>query len=263
MKTRKTKSKGQREQTVRCRCEAVSNPTHAGPCPCGSRWQKSRGSPVAHAASAAQQCAVTKWPANTTPGGGVFGLSDARASALIAKRGRFSLKAFPVGFIRLRRRATWVLRVATWRKRSFLLTIEDPRRSRLGGITERYKAVPKCAPQATLSGTSLLRPAVWGSQLDQSSGQKPSKVDPQEVCVGSGAREELALQLKPQSARAGYNNAQVPRARRASEISPVLRPGIFVQNNDPAQRAADADPERSLSVALRTLWPFLMDPTPV
>ena len=72
--------------------------------------------------------------------------------------------------MRLIRQAFRVLRVATWRKWPFSSTIElPPRRQPLAVVTDRYKAVPKSGFYARLSGTSHLRPAVWGTQLDQSS----------------------------------------------------------------------------------------------
>jgi len=102
-------------------------------------------------------------------GGWRFGLTDARVPALTAKRICGFLPADPGGCMRLDRQAFRVLRVATWRKRSLSSTIElPPRRQPLAAVTVRYKAVPKSALYARVSGTSHLRPAVWGTQLDQS-----------------------------------------------------------------------------------------------
>jgi hypothetical protein len=103
-------------------------------------------------------------------GGWRFGLIDARVPALTAKRNCRFLPAVPGGPMRLTRQAFRVLRVATWRKRPLPSTIElPPRRQPPAVVTVHYKAVPKSGPHARLSGTSHLRPAVWGTQLDQSS----------------------------------------------------------------------------------------------
>ena len=103
-------------------------------------------------------------------GGWRFGLIEARVPALTAKRICRFLPAVPGGLMRLTRRAFRVLRVATWRKWPFSSTIElPPRRQPPAVVTDRYKAVPKSGFYARLSGTSHLRPAVWGTQLDQSS----------------------------------------------------------------------------------------------
>jgi hypothetical protein len=98
-----------------------------------------------------------------------FSLIDARVPALTAKRTGGPSAAGPDGCRRLPRRAFRVIRVATWRKRSFVWTIEDPRCSRSYGITGRYKAVPKSVLYAAVHATCVLRRMVWGSQLDQSS----------------------------------------------------------------------------------------------
>lgn len=111
-------------------------------------------------------------------GGWRFGLIDARVPAPTAKRIRRFLPAVSGGLMRLIRQAFRVLRVATWRKWPFSSTIElPPRRQPLAVVTDRYKAVPKSGFYARLSGTSHLRPAVWGTQLDQSS------------CLGFRAKE--------------------------------------------------------------------------
>jgi hypothetical protein len=103
-------------------------------------------------------------------GGWRFGLIDARVPALTAKRFCRFLPAEPDGSMRQTRRALRVLRVATWRKWSLFSTIEHPpRRQPVAVVTARYKAVPKGDPYAGVSGTSHLWPAVWGTQLDQSS----------------------------------------------------------------------------------------------
>jgi hypothetical protein len=104
-------------------------------------------------------------------GGWRFGLIDARVPALTAKRNRRLLPAVPGGLMRLTRQAFRVLRVATWRKWPLSSTIElPPRRQPPAVVTLHYKAVPKSGRHARLGGTSHLRPAVWGTQLDQSSG---------------------------------------------------------------------------------------------
>jgi hypothetical protein len=103
-------------------------------------------------------------------GGWRFGLTDARVPTLTAKRICRFLPAVPGGWMRLTRQAFRVLRVATWRKWPLSSTIElPPRRQPPAVVTLRYKAVPKSGRHARLSGTSNLRPAVWGTQLDQSS----------------------------------------------------------------------------------------------
>jgi len=107
-------------------------------------------------------------------GGWRFGLIDARVPAPTAKRNGGFLPAVPGGWMRLTRQAFRVLRVATWRKWPLSSTIElPPRRPPPAAVTDRYKAVPKSGRHARLSGTSFLRPAVWGTQLDQSSGLGP------------------------------------------------------------------------------------------
>jgi hypothetical protein len=103
-------------------------------------------------------------------GGWRFGLIDARVPALTAKRICGFLTADLGGYMRLTRQALRVLRVAIWRKWSLFSTIEPPpRQQSRTAVTARYKAVPKCALYAGVSGTSHLWPAVWGTQLDQSS----------------------------------------------------------------------------------------------
>ena len=102
-------------------------------------------------------------------GGWRFGLIDARVPAPTAKRISGFLAADLGGLRRLLLRAFRVPRVATWRKRSVIRTIEDPRCSRSRGITERYKAVPKSVPDAAARVTCFLRRTAQGSQLDQSS----------------------------------------------------------------------------------------------
>jgi hypothetical protein len=103
-------------------------------------------------------------------GGWRFGLTDARVSVPTAKRICRSFPAVSGGLMRLTRRAFRVMRAATWRKWPFSFTIElPPRRQPLAVVTDRYKAVPKGGLYAGISGTSHLRPAVWGTQLDQSS----------------------------------------------------------------------------------------------
>ena len=135
-------------------------------------------------------------------GGWRFGLVDARVPALTAKRNCCSFSAVPCVLIRLPRWAFRVLRVATWRKRSIIRTIEDPRRSRFGGTTGCYKALPKCVLYAAVHGTGSLRPVVRGCQLGQSScPQGQSKAGPQKLRFGVAASEKLALRFKPQSAR--------------------------------------------------------------
>jgi len=103
-------------------------------------------------------------------GGWRFGLIDARVPTPAAKRICRALSADLDGSMRQSRRALRVLRVTTWRKWSCSFTIElPPRRQPRLAVTERYKAVLKGVPHAGASGTSYLRPAAWGEQLDQSS----------------------------------------------------------------------------------------------
>jgi hypothetical protein len=101
-------------------------------------------------------------------GGWRFGLSVARTPALTVKRESRSLSALPASRIRLPWQASRVMRVATWRKRLHLQTIELPQRSRLGGITAAHKAVPKWLRYALERRTNSLRPAPQGTQQDQS-----------------------------------------------------------------------------------------------
>jgi len=54
-------------------------------------------------------------------------------------------------------------------------------------VTDRYKAVPKSGRHARLSGTSHLRPAVWGTQLDQSSPLGPRANEMKGRSAGSSA----------------------------------------------------------------------------
>ena len=103
-------------------------------------------------------------------GGWRIGLTDARVSAAWAKRTCRVMTAGLGGFRRLSHRATRVLRVVTWRKRSFSHTIELPLRPQARpAVTEGYKAVPKSPPYAVVSGSSFLRSALWGTQQSQSS----------------------------------------------------------------------------------------------
>ena len=121
-------------------------------------------------------------------GGWRFGLIDARVPALTAKRNCGFLPAVPGGLMRLTRQAFRVLRVATWRKRPLSSTIElPPRRQLLAVVTDRYKAVLKGGRYARLSGTSHLRPAVWGTQLDQSSPPGPRAKEMKGRSAGSSA----------------------------------------------------------------------------
>ena len=143
--------------------------------PCGSApvW-KTLAEVLGLCQSGCSQCAAAMGRSDGASqrhsGGWRFGLIDARVPALTAKRICRFLPAVPGGLMRLIRRAFRVLRVATWRKRPFSSTIElPPRRQPLAVVTDRYKAVPKSGFYARLSGTSHLRPAVWGTQLDQSS----------------------------------------------------------------------------------------------
>lgn len=163
--------------------ELVSLP-HGGCSQCGAAMLRSEG--------ASQQYS----------GGWRLGLTVARTPALTVKRSPWFLPMAPGVSKRLPRRATRVLRVATWRKWWILRTIEDPRRSGFGWITPSYKAVPKRSADAAVSGTSRLRPALWGSQLGQSRGSCESrKAVPMEVRPDHSTMEQLALRLKPQSAR--------------------------------------------------------------
>jgi hypothetical protein len=143
--------------------------------PCGSApvW-KTLAKVLGFCQSGRSQCAAAMRRSDGAgqrySGGWRFGLIDARVPALTAKRNCGFLPAVPGGLMRLIRQAFRVLRVATWRKWPFSSTIElPPRRQPLAVVTDRYKAVPKGGFYARLSGTSFLRPAVWGTQLDQSS----------------------------------------------------------------------------------------------
>jgi hypothetical protein len=121
-------------------------------------------------------------------GGWRFGLVDARVPAPTAKRICRFLPAVLGGLMRLTRRAFWVIRVATWRKWPFSSTIElPPRRQPLAVVTDRYKAVLKGGFYARLSGTSNLRPAVGGTQLDQSSPLGPRAKKMKGRSAGSSA----------------------------------------------------------------------------
>jgi hypothetical protein len=148
-------------------------------------------------------------------GGWRFGLTVARTPALTVKREDRPLAVLPASPIRLLWQANRVLRVATWRKRSSLRTIELPRRSRFGGITAAHKAPPKRSRYASVRRTNFLRPAFQGTQQDQSSRclhglsclgtgvhRQPSKVLPQvSTSCPFGLWEQSARQLKPHSAR--------------------------------------------------------------
>jgi hypothetical protein len=143
--------------------------------PCGSApvW-KTLAEVLGRCQSGRSQCAAamrrSDGASQRHSGGWRFGLTDARVPALTAKRICGFLPVGPGGLMRLTRQAFRVLRVATWRKWPFSSTVElPPRRQPLAVVTDRYKAVPKCVRHARLSGTSHLRPAVWGTQLDQSS----------------------------------------------------------------------------------------------
>lgn len=115
-------------------------------------------------------------------GGWRFSLTVARASSSRAKRGSRVFSALPASPMRLLWRATRVLRVVTWRKRLLLRTIELPRRSHpacQAGITASYKARPKGRRHASVRRTNFLRPALQGTQQDQSSGEAfPKRVLP-------------------------------------------------------------------------------------
>jgi hypothetical protein len=124
--------------------------------------------------SGRSQCAAAMWrndgASQRHSGGWRFGLIDARVPALRAKRICGFLNADPGGFMRLTRWAFRVLRVAIWRKWSLFSTIEHPpRRQPQAAVTAGYKAVLKGQSYAGVSGTSNLWPALWGTQLDQSS----------------------------------------------------------------------------------------------
>jgi hypothetical protein len=143
--------------------------------PCGSApvW-KALAKVLGLCQSGRSQCAAVMQRSDGASqrhsGGWRFGLTDARVPALTAKRNCGFLPAVPGGRMRLIRQAFRVLRAATWRKWPFSSTIElPPRRRPPAVVTDRYKAVPKSGRYARLSGTSHLRPAVWGTQLDQSS----------------------------------------------------------------------------------------------
>lgn len=145
-----------------------SNPTCAGP-----PVQKSLAKPAGQHRGERCQCAPAmgrnEGAGQRYSGGWRLGLTEARASAVTAKRTGGFLAAGLDGLKRLPHRADRVDRVVTWRKWSFVSTIEDPRRLRASGATERYKAVSKSVLHATIRVTRFLRRSVWGSQLDQSS----------------------------------------------------------------------------------------------
>jgi hypothetical protein len=161
--------------------------------PCGSApvW-KTLAKVLGRRQSGRSQCAAAMQRSDGASqrysGGWRFGLTDARVPALTAKRICGFLPAVPGGLMRLIRRAFRVLRVATWRKWLFSSTIELPPRRQPGvAVTDRYKAVPKSGGHARLSGTSHLRPAVWGTQLDQSSPLGPRAEEMKGRSAGSSA----------------------------------------------------------------------------
>ena len=161
--------------------------------PCGSApvW-KTLAEVLGLGQSGRSQCAAamrrSDGASQRYSGGWRFGLIDARVPALTAKRNCRFLPAVPDGLMRLTRQAFRVLRVATWRKWPLSSTIElPPRRQPLAVVTLRYKAVPKSGRHARLSGTSHLRPAVWGTQLDQSSLLGPPAKEMKGRSAGSSA----------------------------------------------------------------------------
>jgi hypothetical protein len=161
--------------------------------PCGSApvW-KTLAEVLGQCQSGCSQCAVAMRRSDGAgqrySGGWRFGLIDARVPAPTAKRNCGFLPAVPGGLMRLIRQAFRVLRVATWRKWPFSSTIElPPRRQPLAVVTDRYKAVLKSGCHARLSGTSYLRPAVWGTQLDQSSRLGPRVQEMKGRSAGSPA----------------------------------------------------------------------------
>ena len=167
-------------------------------------------------------------------GGWRFGPTAARVSAPLAKRNRGSFPAVPCTDTRLRCRAVRVLRVATWRKRSILRTIEDPLCFRSGGITRPYKAPPKWVGHAVGRERCCLPSAFWGSQLNQSS-RPPGrrKVVPQEARLGLVAEEQLARRLKPQSARGVPLHAPFRRhAKQHSALSGRFPSRAFGMQSD-------------------------------
>lgn len=141
--------------------------------PCGSvpvwkLWAKVRGLRSGECSQRGPAMGRDEGACPHDSGGWRSGLTVARTSAPLVKRESLCLRAFPAGLIRLLRRASRVMRVATWRKRLHLQTIELPQRSRLGGITASDKASPKRARYALEHRTNFLRPVSQGTQLDQS-----------------------------------------------------------------------------------------------
>ncbi len=162
-------------------------------------------------------------------GGWRFGLIDARVPALTAKRNCGFLPAVPGGLMRLTRQAFRVLRVATWRKWPLSSTIElPPRRQPPAVVTDRYKAVPKSGRHARLSGTSHLRPAVWGTQLDQSSCLDPRAKGMKGRSVGSSAGQPgfgVVSSLAQAAVGPGRASSRLnPRQAKQHPFNPGHRP---------------------------------------
>lgn len=140
------------------------------------------------------------------PGGWHFGLIEARAPALRAKRGsrsitRFStgpMRSTPVGFS-----GDSCRHLGTTEDH---VTIELPRRLRVSpGVIPGDKALPKRLGHASADGTALLRPVSWGTQLNQS---RLGSTSPLKGCsAGNGGGPsripsgKLARRLKPHSVR--------------------------------------------------------------
>lgn len=145
------------------------------------------------------------------PGGWHFGLIEARAPALKAKREPQTPLRFPVGSMRFTPAGFSGATCHHLRKTEDHVTIELPRRPRLTPeVIRGYKAPPKCLGYASVDGTALLRPVTWGTQLNQSrSGAVPWLKG---CSAGNGGRSivdrlswvspgKLARRFKPHSAR--------------------------------------------------------------
>jgi hypothetical protein len=161
-------------------------------------------------------------------GGWRFGLIDARVSALAAKRICRILSADLGGSMRQTRRAFRVLRAATWRKRSCSSTIELPPRRQLRlAVTQRYKAVLKGVAHAGASGTSHLRPAAWGDQLDQSSrlGRKAKALKGRTAgsSVGQLAHGEVSSWTKAAIGPERASSRSNPRQAKQHSVKPEKR----------------------------------------
>lgn len=145
------------------------------------------------------------------PGGWHFGLIEARAPALTAKRGSQTPLRFSTGSMRLTPVGFSGAPCRHLGRTEDHVTIELPQRLRLiPEVTRGYKAPPKGLGNALVDGTALLRPVIWGTQLNQS---RQGAVPLLKGCsAGNGGRSlldrlswvptgKLARRLKPHSAR--------------------------------------------------------------